>query len=385
MSKTLIIDSFSAQVSNSMKKPENRKALMNIISRYIDKNSEKLATTGPVKRLIFSDADREPVYELVGLSPNIIATIASKVPELSRGVNTSNPFNIILTLLIRYFRMNKFESERKVCNTYFILSMYPSLHKKYFKFEPNENIMSFTINALSNKYKIKQQGTLLGSLVDTAEVCESHFSKNLVRGTDKDIADFIAAMKTRTNAFLKNIAIEFMKQHQSGRYLNYDTDNDDPDNFSKADSNSLVIERITTAVVLNLSSNGPDTKCITIASKMNKVSVNAMRTTINSICKDKANREKIRELVSAILYDFLFDGSHNERDIHDMRFILYATETYKKSNTINTNIVKIKNIMDGWLEKYSEEYKKTNRVGTLNLFRRALYMFFVFTIQKTSV
>ena len=383
MAKSTIVDTFYPQVSAAMKKPENRKELIKIISKYIDRNSDKLATTGPVKRLIFADSDREEIYQLVDIRPDIIEQVAKKSPELSRGVNTSNPFNIMMTLLIRYCLINKLESERKACDVYLILSLYPSIHKKYFKFEPNENIMSFTINALSNKFKIKQQGTLLAALTDTVIVCQNHYTKEIIRGTDKDISDFIASIKTRTNAFMKNIVIEFMKQHQSGRYLNYDVDNEDPDNFSVADSNSLLIERISTACSLSIITNGPDGKCITLAARMNKVSVNDLRSTINAIARDKKNRDDVRILISNILYDFLFEGKNSERDIHDMKFVLYAADTYKKSNTINTNIVKVKEILDKWLTQYSTAYKKSNRVGTLNLFRRALYMFFIFSIQRT--
>ncbi len=385
MIKSTIVDTFYPTVSKIYKDKRNSQELVKIISKYIDSNSERLSTTGPVKRLLFTDKERNAVHDLTTIDDKTISLVAKKVPDLARGVNTSNPFNILMVLIIRFFRINKMDSERKAACLYLMLSMYPSIHKKYFKFEPNENIMSFTVNSLSNKYKLKQQGTLLATLIDTAMVCDEHYKSNLIRGNDKDIADYIAAVKTRLNSFMKNIFSEFIKQHASGRYLNYDTDNDDPDKFSRADSNSLVIERMSGAVVLSLSVSGPDSKCILLAAKMSKVSVNDLRFTVNQICKDKKNKEQIRELVSAIVYDFLFAGEYSEQDIHDMKFTIYALNTYKKSNTINTNIVQVKKILDAWLSQYSERYKKTNLVGTLNLFRKALYMFFVFTIQKTKI
>ena len=70
-----------------------------------------------------------------------------------------------MTIIIRYFRMNKMDGERKSCCLYLALSMYPSLFSKYFKFKPNENIMEYTINNLSDKYKIKKTGTLLSALI----------------------------------------------------------------------------------------------------------------------------------------------------------------------------------------------------------------------------
>jgi hypothetical protein len=310
--------------------------------------------------------------------------VAKQIKELSRGVNASNPFNILLFLMIRYFHINKLEAERKSASIYLILSMYPSIHAKYFKFEPNENIMSFTVNSLSNKYKIKQQGTLLATLVDMVEIADNHYKNIIVRGNDKDIADYISAVKTRLNQFMKNITTEFMKQHASGRYLNYDTDNEDPDNFSVADNNSLVIDRISTSVSTNLAVKGPDQKSVMLSAKMNKISVNDLRSTMNSICRDKVNRPKIREIISCILYEFLFTGQYSEQDIYDMKFTLYSSVIYKRSNTTRSNIVRIKNILDFWIKEYSSIYKKSNLVSTLNQFRRAIFIFFIFTVQQTK-
>ena len=60
-------------------------------------------------------------------------------------------------------------------------------------------------------------------------------------------------------------------------------------------------------------------------------------------------------------------------------------EIYKKANTTDANIVRIKQILDDWISKYSGQYKKSNAVGTVNAFRKALYTFFVLTIQKNKV
>ena len=385
MVKSIMVDSFYPQISKVFKDKKNVQEFVKVITKYIDRNTDKLSTTGPVKRTTFLDSDRNAVYDITQIKPDTIKMVAKKVVEFSRGVNSSDPFNITMVLCIRCFRMMKEEQARKSACIYLILSMYPSVHAKYFRFEPNENIMAFTINALANKYKLKQTGTLISALMETVLVCDEHYKSSLIRGNDKDLADYISAVKTRLNSFMKNIFNEFINQHNSGRYLNYDKENNDPDNFSKADSNTLIIERIATGITLHLSVNGPDPKCIMLSSKMCGVSVNDIRSTVISICKNKKNKEDMRKVIAAIVYDFLFDGENSEQDIHDMKFTLFCANMYKKSNTLDTNILQIKSILDSWLGEYSEAYNKTNRIATLNLFRKALYMFFVFTIQSTKV
>ena len=325
------------------------------------------------------------IYDLFGIDPDAIKKVAKTVPELTRSVNASDPFNIIMVLIIRYFRISKDKVNLKNAYTHLILSMYPSIHYKYFKYEPNEQIMNYTISNLSNKYKFKQSGNLLIALTDTASVADEHFEKAILRCNDKDIADYIMSFKTRINALIKNICAEYMKNHSKGNYLNYEEDNNDEDNFKVADNNSFLIKRVSDAVMLNLSIKGPDSKIIHIVSKMNEVSISDLRNTLDKLCKDKKNMEDIREVVYSIMYDFLFTGNHDQASINSTEFLIYSLETYKKSNTTNTNVVKIKNILDKWLSMYSETYAKTNRIATMNTFRKSLYMFFIFTIQKTSV
>jgi hypothetical protein len=268
---------------------------------------------------------------------------------------------------------------------YLTLSMYPSLHAKYFKYEPNDQIMAYTILHMSNKYKIKQSGTVMAAMFDTTRVSDEHYSKEILRGTDKDIADYILSFKTRLNGFMKNICSEFMKQHSAKNYLNYEVDNEDEENYMQSDSNSYLITRVANASVLTLSVQGPNAVVVKSAAKLNDVSVNSLRSTLIAICRDKKSNAEMRELVSNILYLFLFDGEHVKDDINSSRFLLFSMEIYKKANTTDKNIVRIKEILDNWIGVYSPQYKKSNAVGTINAFRKALYTFFVLTIQKNKV
>ena len=81
---------------------------------------------------------------------------------------------------------------------------------------------------------------------------------------------------------------------------------------------------------------------------------------------------------------FLTSSQNTAAEIRSNKFIIEALQIYKKANTSDKNINEIKSYLDKWLAAYSERYKKSNRVATLNSFRRALYTFFVFTIQANA-
>jgi hypothetical protein len=58
---------------------------------------------------------------------------------------------------------------------------------------------------------------------------------------------------------------------------------------------------------------------------------------------------------------------------------------YKKANSQDENVVKIKKTMDDWIDRYSGDYKKHNADGTVGFFRKAIFTFFVLSIQRTNV
>lgn len=380
---TLVIDALYPKVKTVLSNKRNQDTFNSFVNGYVDRNTDRLSTIGPTKRLIFSDGDRNKVYNLIGLTPEQIKTIVKKSPSIKEDTNAGNPFNIIMALIIRFFTLTKNQKYKNSALLYLSLSMYSSIHRKYFKYEPNEQIMAYTINQMSNKFKIKQTGNLLQAIVETVVRSDDHHVKNIVRGNDKDIVDYVLSIKTRLNGFMKNITNEFMKQHESKNYLNYETDNEDEDNFSSADSNSYLITRLTDAVVMKLITQGPNSLIVKVAAKGNDVSVNAVRNTTEAICKDKNSRKDMTELVSAILYLYLFDANNSKENLHGSEFFLYCMSVYKRANTQNPSIVKIKDTLDKWVDKYSGDYKKHNAVGTVGFFRKALYTFFVITIQRT--
>ena len=381
-----ISDSIYPSVKICFSKKENSDLLVRIVSQYVDKNSEKLTTTGPVKRVLFTDAERDKIFSLVNIREETILNVVNQTDYIKSGTTPGNPFNVLMTLIIRYFKISKMQREMRAAILYLTLSMYPSLHTKYFKFEPNEQIMEYTVAHMSSKYKLKQSGTILAALSDTTLVSDEHYSKELIRGNDKDIADYILSFKTRLNGLMKNICAEFMKQHSEKNYINFEVDNtEDDEGYSVADSNSYLITRIADEVVMRLSVQGPNSTIILASARMADIALNDLRNTVTSICRESKNKEDIRSLVTSILYLFLFDGNNDKQDLTGNKFLLFCLDIYKKANTSDKNIINIKNILDKWLNEYSEGYKKTNRVATLNNFRKGLYIFFVFTIQRTKI
>lgn len=385
MITSVILANIYPKVEQAFTSKETQRKFSAIVASYVDRNVNRLSTAGPSKRTLFSDMERNKVYDLINFDPKTCKAIVKQSNYIKASWKIVNdPFNLVMMMILRYAKLNQLDQINQLAVTYLTLSMYPSLHYKYFKFEPNEAIMQYTINNLSNKFKVKQVGNILQALVDTTALADKTYDKNIRHANDKELTDYINAYKTRLNSLIKKIRDAFEKDYRSGNYMNTERDNEDENDFKTSDSNSLLIQRIVDQVVLKLSVNGPDSHIVDISAKMNQVSVNETRNTLNQLTQNKDESVNIRALCESILYLYLFNGENHVNDLNGSKFLTFCLAVYKKSNTNDENVIKVKSILDTWIEKYSETYRKTQRVATLNNFRRALYTFFVFTLQRTK-
>ena len=384
MITSVILANIYPKVEKAFTSKDTQRKFSAVVASYVDRNVNKLSTAGPSKRTLFSDMERNKVYELIDFDPKACKVIVKQSNYIKSSWKIVNdPFNLVMMMIIRYAKLHKLDQINQLAVTYLTLSMYPSLHYKYFKFEPNEAIMQYTINNLSNKFKVKQVGNILQALVDTTALADKTYDKNIRQANDKELTDYINAYKTRLNSLIKKIRDAFEKDYRSGNYMNTERDNEDENDFKTSDSNSLLIQRVVDQVVLKLSVNGPDSRIVDISAKMNQVSVNETRNTLNQLTQNKDESVNIRALCESILYLYLFNGENHVNDLNGSKFLTFCLAVYKKSNTNDENVIKVKTILDTWIERYSETYRKTQRIATINNFRRALYTFFVFTLQRT--
>lgn len=354
------------------------------VSAYLDRNMNKLSSTGPVYRTLFTEEDKKIVFDITATSQALVNKVLPDSTYIkNHWRNIASPFNVVCALIITYAKRHKNEDLANIAVMYLTLSMYPSLHYKYFPYEPNPQIMDYTINNLSNKYKIKQLGTIWNALLDTARVCDKTYTRNITRATDKDITDYIEAIKTRLNALLKKIKNEFQKNYNSKNFLNVERDFEDETTISTSESNSYIIERYANAIAMRLTISGPDIKLVNIASRINNISINELRTVTTNLISDKQNAADIKKLFTNILIAFINTEKHSIAEVKSSSFIVECLGIYKKSNTNNKNINEVKKVLEKWLNMYSEKYKKSNRVATLNNFKKALFTFFIFTIQAS--
>ena len=385
-SKTTISDNLFDKVSNSLKNKENLSLYSETIAKYLAANHESYYGEGPSTRPIYPTAYIDKYINMVGLKSNEIDSVLKSSKNVKSSWFMLKPYNIANALATRYFLLTKNIDYIRYTTWYLIVELYPPLHYRYFKYNINEACMQYTINNLSGKFNIKSADSLFSLLSDTCMKAVDLHEDKLKEGTDIAFVNYLQDIQSRLNSLLKNIANVYYDNYENRRFLSTERESFDEDNYHEADSNSYAIENITNKVVSHLVVHGPDLKIVQLAAKTNNVSVNEMRNYADAMITDD-HRSDIKQIVESILFLYLFNEEpgeiHSPDSIGTNEFMLHCLKIYKKSNTTNKNILKIKDILNKWLDDVGLS-SKTSRPATIGSFKKAFYTFFVMEIQKIS-
>ena len=384
-SKELVTDLYP-KIESALKNPDKVKIYKSNIDKYMARNISSYSSAGPSTRPTLSPSDYTNFYDIFGLTEKEIKLTLKKIKGNGgeSGKYFNNPYNVTIVLTLRYFGIEKNEEMINAGLMYLNTSMYQYMfHKYYPTFVPNESVMAYTLANLSQKFKIKKFGTILATITDITRTCYDTHKSRIEQGSDLNLAKFINDVASRMNSFMRKLANEYNENYKEQRYLQSEKDDYSDESFYEADNDSFAIDRISNKVLTNLVVNGPDRKLVELAAKNSSVSVNMLQTAIMTLVTEN-NREDIKTIIGCLLALYLNDNPDPHASLKDVgtnKFYVYCIRIYRQSNTNNKNIITIKNILDKWIDDIDLK-KKVSTVASLGNYRKAIFTFFIFTIEK---
>ena len=375
-------------VEGNLSNLNNVKKLIKAIQKYADSHSDILNSVDMSQRLIFSDKDKNVIYEVTGLEPSLIAKAVKESPVIkSTWRIATNPFYISCLLAARFFELNKKKPEMNAVIVYMSYVLYTSSHKSSFPYVPNKQIMDYTMNNLSNRYLIKQVGTIQGMIEHTViNAINGRYEKDLQDCSDIYIKDILSALETRMSSVIKYIASEYYKNHDSGAYLFHEEDSEDENNYHISDNISYKIDRIVNLVSASIISEGFDySTCIKRAINLNPgASSKKLEPMLRTIIQD--DMESIKPMISDMLTLFIYKSTvgNTINDLRTSKFISESLQIYK-SNSQDEITTRIKDRLKKWIEITSSKYGRnfiSKGKTSLDTYRRSIYTCFVFKIVE---
>ena len=387
--KYTLRDKYFPLVEKSM--PKMGREFSKYIAHYRDKNSATLSSPYFLNYPVFSVSDKNIVFTTAGVNEDEMSdTIKVIVDQMKKDLGIASkdnftPISTTLLMIVKYYLdNNKQEQMEEVCH-YIGYSIYWSIFSKFFKhFLPRKETVYYTVNQLSNKFILKQLGSIDELLFYTINQTIIKYKTRIQRMSDAEIYYVIDAMKTRLNNYFRKIRNEYDINDRK-KLVQYES-------VEQTDEGEAVYRSSTTGDVEALSQQyaskffgvNPMTKYIKLASRLATVSDNDVTDTLNYILKNNLV-DDVQLFYASIFYTFLNDTEGvSTEDIKSIKFFTTMDSIYKRGNSNNKNMISAKNLLDKWLKGGSVTYQSTNRQATINNYRRAVYYYLVLVVSSNK-
>jgi hypothetical protein len=377
-------DTIYPLIKTNLGNKNNERTLLTYISRYIDKNHDTLFTAS-LSQLYWNTGKNEDTNILYNLTKTdekmITKAIKDSKQTKSSWKHYNKPYLWLLVGMIKFFYDAGKTKEMQMVILDLSFAIYATKFYTYWQYPPNKNIMDYTVNNLSNRYDLKKLGSIIKVLQKISFNCHDKYADYLKDNNfcDRRIVEYIQNLFTRINNMLQEIAKQYYKNKDSGKYLNYNQDDNSAENFHENDNISYKIENLANKVTNKILTSGMNPQIAEASAKLAGVSILSIKETVDKVIEKEDN--EIKEFVSLFLQQYLVIDKHPMETISSKNYITYINKIYSKSNTSDKGIIRIKELLDKWLNDNCEKYKRTQRTATLIAFRKAIYYFFTLSTQ----
>ena len=381
----IIIDNLYPKIEEVLSTPYGDKKFKQLVGTYMDRNSTKLHTSGPVHMIPFGDTDKAMFFSLFKLtSKEVVAYVTQVVNQLSSKSDfkllKGNPIFWIFYCCIRFYKLKKDEKGLNTALAIYALSVYPSVFSVYFKYGANEGVMQYTMDQLSSKYLMKQGGHVFGGLFLSIKNSYKFLEKFMADGSDLEVIRFIQRIRNDQKSMIKNICDQYMKNHAKGLRVNLTKDASseiqlDIDNTN----NTSGVEVVTNNIVNQIITNGLDLRRVSQCKDLSGIGLSDCRFYLSKIISSKYT-EDIYKFIHSILFLYLYDEHKEKSDINSSNFLVWSSELFRKTNSNNPNIKNIKDTLDMWGEKSGVHSKFKREASRIN-YKKAIFWYFILSIQ----
>ena len=377
---TILLSSFGKRVHDAVSDPAKLKTAMGGIHRYFDRNHDIVFDSNPGKRLIFGNQDQEVIFEFTDIQPEEAEMVLSKVSIIDKSWKLLNtPFVILSVLCIRELMVQKKDREKEAFIMYLSMKFYSSRQRRSFPFEPNPNIMAYTINNLSDKFKYKKFQNNYNVVKDTVIMSHETYKQQLAKGEDEVFLVYVPQMENRIGKIMNSIAEEFYRNRDQKNYLNTERSFDDEGDLVDKGNLSETIHSLAEGVTHDFISHKVNMGLVRIVSDRNQLPFTTVYQTINEI-RTKESPDTVISMMK-LLFNVIGenDPSIFER-VCSKDFAITALRQISVSNTTNEDLLKLKTILDALLTKHCAKYVQTNRTATKMQYRNVIFSYLVYLI-----
>lgn len=381
----IIVEKLYPKIKAVLDTPQGDKKFKQLVGQYMDRNNEKLHTSGPVYMIPFGDVDKAQYLALFNITTKEIQQLVDEITG-QMAINSDfkllkgNPIFWIFYCCIRYYTLKNDEKGLNTSLAIYALSAYPSIFHVFFKYPPNAAVMQYTMDNLSEKYLMKQGGHVFGGLFLSIKHSYEFLKPYMNDASDKEIIRFIQRIRNDQKSMIKNICDQYMQNHAKGLRVKLTKDSYDEVQLDiDTENNSTVVEVSANNIVNQIITNGLDLKRVTLCKDLANIGLADCRFYLSKIIAVKYTKE-IQAFIHSVLFLYLYDEHKKREDINSSHFLVWSSELFRKTNSNNKNIKCIKDTLDKWGEETGVHNKFKREASRVN-YKKAIFWYFILSIQ----
>ena len=381
----IMMEELYPKVSDVLSTPLGDRKFKQMVGSFMDRNSVKLHTAGPVYMIPFADRDKAEFFNLFKLEQKYVKSLIKKVTDkIGSGSQfkllSNNPIYWIFYCAIRYYTLKNDQKGLNTALAIYALSNYPAVFDMAFPHPPNPAVMQYTMDNLSEKFIMKQAGHVFGGLFLSIQNSYKFLKPYMTDASDKEIIRFIQRIRNDQKSMMKNICDKYMKDHAKGNRVKLNMDNYDAVQVDvDAENNTTIVQTVSDNVVTQLITSGLDLKRVSLCKDIAQIGMADCRFYLSKIVSDKYV-EDITRFIYSILFLYLYDEKKTKQDINSSYFLKWSSELFRKTNSNNDNIRNIKNTLDKWAEESGVHAKFKREASRVN-YKKAIFWYFILSIQ----
>ena len=397
--KRLIIDKYE---KNMLK---NYKKIMAVIQIYIQKVAGLLGTKGPQNRIPFTEYDKSVLFKAVEMNEKELQEAMNSAADPGKNDNDidmrnralNDTFAVLCVILISVFYRHRkefpgYDPKKLSRSPYMLMALYlglrnyGSIYVKYFaKFDPNPEIMDYTIENMSSKVIIRKLGNMFEWVRFYAESMMEYMGYMLERNADIDIFYFITSYKSRMNQGINDLAKLYYENYKENNKIKQENMKgiDDKGDMYVADVNNTgatVVSAVNRIHIKFISETILDEKLIRSAIFKTKLSRTKFTLLLTKVRENSS--DDIKKILTMILSYFVVNYNASMSDIKSAKFITQMMKVYAISNTNNKNVIGIKDALTNIVTVNGADILKEGNKNMIDRFRAAMYTYLVLFISK---
>ena len=383
-----ILDELYPLVKSKLDNKNIERKFISNIAQFFNAKSTQINDIAPYTNIYFNQSDLDKLLKSIDITEKEVIDILSKCWFWDQDIRpkcTKEPYVEVLMCAIRYYIISNNIKYTEMVTIYLLFSgkFYASIYSSLWRFPVNPSIMDYVINNnLSDKYDLKKEGTVFKAIKKLANTYLDKYSKDISSRdhSDNDFKNNIQQLRDREKSFLGNIFTSYIEAAESKSYLNYETDNLDPDKFRITDNDSAKASRITESAIGILTTQKVSREYCNNAHDSRVKSEQVQRILENIILSDKNNIPQPKRVINIMICDFM--SGNPGVPVNSAAFLSYAITA--KPNTKNELVIEMKTTILSWLEQDAVYRKRSATKATAISYYRSIVCYLAQVIMKAA-